>query len=180
MDINPKTVAVACGLIAALAYGNVAQYQRITANAYAQTSVIYNQDTPADVALITQINAAHLYAYFVVYTFTKTDIADALVAAKLRGVDVRGVLDPSQATIAQEKPIVKLLQKYGIPLEIPQQTTGIVHMKILVTENSYASGSFNWTASATEYNDEVLEIGYVRSIHDAYLKIFNEVYEKYK
>ena len=102
------------------------------------------------------------------------------MAAKLRGVDVRGVLDATQATVTQEKPIIKLLQQYGIPLESPQKVTGIVHMKVLVTENSYASGSFNWTASATTYNDEVLEVGHVKSIHDRYLSVVTEVMARYR
>ena len=180
MNIQPQTAVLACALIALLGWGDLTQWQRIRASAYAQTDVIYSQDSAADTAVVNQINQAHSYAYFVVYTFTKTSIADALVAAKLRGVDVRGVLDATQATVTQEKPIIKLLQQYGIPLEIPQKVTGIVHMKVLVTENSYASGSFNWTASATTYNDEVLEVGHVKSIHDRYLSVVTEVMARYR
>jgi len=48
-----------------------------------------------------------------------------------------------------------------------------------VTEKAYASGSFNWTAAATNLNDEVLEIGYDEAVRQKYQNILEEIFKKY-
>ncbi len=96
-------------------------------------------------------------------------------------MDVRGISDLGQdQSIPSEKYSIKKLSKYGIPIELPQKQKGIMHIKMLVTENSYASGSFNWTYSAGEYNDDILETGNSPALRDDYIKIFKSMYSKYK
>ena len=55
---------------------------------------------------------------------------------------------------------------------------GIMHIKLLVTEQAYAFGSYNWTRSATTLNDEILEIGTDRALRQAYENIFKEIIER--
>lgn len=148
-------------------------------NQFAQTEILYNQTSHLDIELINTIQHANRYVYFVIYTITKENIVDALIAAKLRGLEVKGVLDFNQSIIDQEKPLISKMQKYGIELKIPFKNEGIIHMKLLVTDNAYESGSFNWTNSATTINDEVLEIGHIESFRQSYLKVFNQVWARY-
>lgn len=136
--------------------------------------VLYSLDEKRnDQALISLIDNAREHAYFAIYEFTLTDVADALVRAKKRGVEVRGIVDRESSTSSYESPIISKLMQAGIPLETQQHASGIMHIKALVTENAYASGSYNWTHSATTENDEVLEIGTdpnLRARYDAILK----------
>jgi phosphatidylserine/phosphatidylglycerophosphate/cardiolipin synthase-like enzyme len=171
---------IATALIASmLLYEDFSLRQKLAANEYAQTNVYYSQTSQTDLEIIKEIQAADQYVYFAVYTLTKENMVDALIAAKLRGVEVKGVLDFNQSTISQEKPLISKLRKYNIELKIPEKESGLMHIKMLITDKAYASGSFNWTASATKYNDEVLEIGKVKDIHDQYLKTWKELYNKY-
>src|SRR5947207_2628145 len=62
-----------------------------------QIRVYYNRDTRANEQIINLIQDADHFVYFAVYTITRTDIADALVGAKYRGLDVVGVTDREQA-----------------------------------------------------------------------------------
>jgi phosphatidylserine/phosphatidylglycerophosphate/cardiolipin synthase-like enzyme len=62
-----------------------------------------------------------------------------------------------------------------IPVETQKHTDGIMHIKTIVTEKAYASGSYNWTESATSHNDEILEIGYNKYLHDKYLAIIEKL-----
>jgi len=155
--------------------------QKLDSNQNASVQVLYNHSSEADNAVVAQIQNAKTYVYVAMYTFTRQNIVDALVAAKLRGLDVRLILDFSQSESNYEKPVIKKLQKYGITIERPftEKGKGVMHIKMLVTEKSYASGSYNWTSSATSLNDEVLEIGEVASVHEQYFKIFNELFSKY-
>ena len=142
-----------------------------------QFRVVYSLDRrDADSEIIRLINGADRYVYFAVYYFSKTDIADALVRAKRRGLDVRGCTDAA-ASLDTNKNVVQLLRAAGITVETQKHQDGIMHIKAVVTDKAYASGSYNWTASATEANDEVLEIGTDKSVHDQYLAIIKKVLE---
>lgn len=137
--------------------------------------VVYSLDKRnLDQEIIHVIDGADHYVYFAIYYFTKTDIADALIRAKLRGVTVSGIMDAA-ASLDSNKKIVAMLQTAGISLETQQHQDGIMHMKAIVTDKAYASGSYNWTDSATEANDEVLEIGTDKNMHDQYLSIIKKV-----
>ena len=139
-----------------------------------EPTVLYSLDKRAnDQAIINVIAGAQKYVYFAVYTFTKVNIADALISAKQRGVDVRGITDAGQAETAYEKPIVQKLEAVGIPIETQKHDDGLMHIKAVVTDKEYAMGSYNWTESATVANDELLEIGtdgYLRGVYTDIIK----------
>ncbi len=142
-----------------------------------QFRVVYSLDRrDVDGEIIRLVNGADRYVYFAVYYFSKTDIADALIRAKQRGLEVRGITDAAASQDAN-KAVLALLGKAGIAIETQKHQDGIMHMKAVVTDKAYASGSYNWTDSATEANDEVLEIGTDKSVHDQYLAIIKRVLE---
>ncbi len=145
-------------------------------NQSGDTRVIYSLDSRSnDQEIIKLIDQANKYAYFAVYYFTQRDIADALLRAKRRGLEVEGITDREGAQQAANGNIVKLLQSGGIHVETQKHLDGIMHMKVLVTDKAYASGSYNWTEAATEANDEVLEIGSDDKIRNEYLNIVKRV-----
>ncbi len=78
-----------------------------------------------------------------------------------------------------QKAIVKELQKAGIPIVFNDHSY-IMHMKAVVTDKAYVSGSYNWTAAATNLNDEIIEVGYDENIRKQYQKVIEEVIETYK
>ncbi len=138
--------------------------------------ILYSLDQKQnDQAVIDLIDHAKKYVYFAVYTFTKDNIAQALIEAKNRGVEVRGITDRGQSEESFEQPIVKKLLEAGISVETQKHLDGIMHIKAVVTDQGYASGSYNWTASATTVNDEILEIGHDAYVHGQYLKIIKKV-----
>ncbi len=145
-----------------------------------QIEVYYNQDHALNTEVVNTIRDADKFVYFSVYTFTRQDIASALLAAKYRGLDVRGLTDKNQyATAAGQKKIIDDLRKADIPVYV-QDHAAIMHMKALVTDKAYLSGSFNWTSAATNLNDEVLEVGHDETVRNQYQKIIWEVLERYK
>jgi phosphatidylserine/phosphatidylglycerophosphate/cardiolipin synthase-like enzyme len=144
-----------------------------------KVEVYYNRDVEANKLVVDEIMRADKFVYFSIYTFTRTDIKDALLGAKLRGLDVQGVMDIKQTNqIDEQKKIYKELQAAGIPIAF-QDHSAIMHTKVLVTDKSYVSGSFNWTSSATNLNDEVLEVGQDESIRKQYEHIIKEIFRRY-
>ncbi len=142
----------------------------------AAPTVYYSLDAKQnDQQIISVIGNAHKYIYFAIYEFTKDNIAQALIAAKEKGIDVEGVLDRDNSTAAEEAPIVKELEAAGIKIETQIHTDGIMHIKAIVTDNEYASGSYNWTASATNVNDEILEVGTDENTLEQYQNILKNL-----
>ncbi len=144
-----------------------------------EISVYYNQDIQANQKVAEVIRDADKFVYFAVYTFTRNDLKDALLGAKYRGLDVRGVTDRDQLPkINIQAKIVKELRAAGIPVSV-QDHLGIMHLKTVVTDKAYASGSYNWTSAATNLNDEVLEIGRDEAVRAQYEKVLKTLLAKY-
>ncbi len=144
--------------------------------------VIYNLDKKRnDREIIALIEAAKKQIDFAIYAFTLRDIADALVAAKRRGVAVRGLVDARQSLSGYEAPILAELRGAGIPVELARHAdgNGIMHIKAIVTDSAYAVGSYNWTGSGTRENDELLEIGTEPALVAAYRRILERLLAMY-
>lgn len=144
-----------------------------------KVAIYYNRDVEANRKVIETIQNANAFVYFAVYTFTRNDIKDALLGAKHRGLDVRGVTDKDQlAKVELQGKIIKELKEAGIPVST-QDHLGIMHLKTVVTDTGYVSGSYNWTGAATNLNDEVIEVGTDESIRKQYETVLRKLLRKY-
>jgi len=142
--------------------------------------IYYNHEHELNKEIIQITRQADKFIYFAIYTFTRNDIKDALLAAKYRGLDVRGITDKNQiASLEIQRDIIKELRNAGIPI-LEQDHSSIMHLKTMVTEKGYASGSYNWTGSGTNSNDEILEVGHDESIRKQYEQTLARVFEKYE
>ena len=103
------------------------------------------------------------------------------MAAKKRGVEVEGVVDSVEGGKSYGRPILSELIAAGIPVKTEKHAdgNGIMHIKALATEKAYALGSYNWTASATTENDELLEIGTSPQMLQTYSAILKQLIDKY-
>jgi len=119
---------------------------------------------PIDVVVDAIDNADHTVA-FMVFSFTHSDVVDALSRAQARGVSVLGIFDESQANGAWS--VDETLAQAGVPVLIDGNgnasgfSGGKLHHKVLVVDAgtanaSVVSGSMNWSAAGTGDNDENL------------------------
>ncbi len=157
--------------------------QTVTAPPAGSVRVVYSLDQKQnDKEIIALIDAAKTHIYFAIYEFTLKDIADALVAAKKRGVEVRGLVDSGESANSYDKPIISELMSAGISVVTEKHATGngIMHIKTIVTDSAYATGSYNWTSSATNLNDEVLEVGTDPALRQAYENILTKLLNAYR
>lgn len=113
------------------------------------------QDQPTQ-AVIDAINGAQDSIDFTAFYFTETHIGDALLAAKARGVAVRGLWDYLNAVNEQSE--YQRLCDAGLSIKV-ENTSGKMHNKLAVIDAGAAApvvvaGSLNWTASAGTINNE--------------------------
>lgn len=98
------------------------------------------------------INGAHKQLRIAAYSFTSKPIAQALLNAKRRGVDVSVVVDKSQET--ERYTSATFLANAGIPVRVDHMHA-IHHNKFIVSDQiTVETGSFNYTDSAARRNAE--------------------------
>jgi len=124
-----------------------------------KTVVLFSPDDGITKHLINRFNRAKRRIYAAIYMLTDRTIAQALIDAKNRGVDVQIVSDSVNVTSNYGK--VGLLKRNGVETHIfyktrPQRgkTNQIMHDKFAVIDDGVWTGSFNWTISANRYNQE--------------------------
>lgn len=105
-------------------------------------------------AAVDQVNGAKKQVLVQAYSFTSAPIAQALVEAKHRGVDVQVILDKSQR--GERYSSATFLANEGVPTYI-DAAHKIAHNKVMVIDGqTVITGSFNFTKSAEEGNAENL------------------------
>lgn len=116
---------------------------------------------------------AESYIDVSVYSINNRRLADALVAAHVRGVKIRVLTDRLQASGRTSR--VMELRRAGIPVRI-RTGAGVMHTKVAIYDGiSVSSGSLNWTEAAVNKNDEVCDIFTNRPDYAAqHQRLFNE------
>ncbi len=90
------------------------------------------------------------------YQFTSKPIAQSLIRAKKRGIDIRVILDESQ--VSSKYSVINELFRQKIPIYIDYKPA-IAHNKIIIIDDSKViTGSFNFTYAAESRNTENLLI----------------------
>lgn len=102
--------------------------------------------------IVNELNSAKKSIEVQAYSFTSAPIAQALVDAHRRGVNVRVILDKSQKT--EKYSSATYLTNAGIPTHI-DRSFAIAHSKIMIIDRTNViTGSFNFTKSAENNNAE--------------------------
>lgn len=137
------------------------------------------QDDPA-AELIEAIEHAEDTIAFMVFSFTREDVVDALIDAHERGVNVIGIFDESQARMWYS--VDEDLAAAGIPVYIDgnDNTSGfsggkLHHKVMLIDPNKHAlvvTGSMNWSTSGNDANDENLLLIRERGLTERYRQEF--------
>lgn len=129
-------------------------------------------------AIISVIDDAEKTIDCAIYTFTSREIAQALVRAYKRGVDVRTIMDRNQAAEGYAKK--RYLANKNIPVRV-HIGDGIMHNKFLVADSTTViTGSYNWTASANRWNYENIVVIKSSPLAKIYERKFGELWKKFE
>lgn len=127
------------------------------------------------------IDSARKYVYMPIFYLTHKGIADALIRAQKRGVEVKVITD---ATNARGKySIHTKLREAGIKVKT-ENKAGKMHMKAIVIDDKYSIiGSMNFTKSGESYNDEnILIIENIKTskfLKTAFITMWKSIPDKY-
>jgi len=141
-----------------------------------ETSVYFSPNGGCQKAIISEISKAQKTIDIAMYYLTSREIAQELVKAKDRNVRVRIVLDKSQETQTYSKS--RYLIKRGF--EVKYHTgSGLMHNKFAIIDSKMLiTGSFNWTPTADQKNEENLLIMTDKDLIKKYQTRFEYLWER--
>lgn len=127
-------------------------------------------------ALVPLLNSAQESIYFLAYSFTSNELGDIVREKAEAGLTVQGVMDSEQVSSNQGteydpfKQADLMVRQDGIE--------GLMHHKVFVVDGKIvALGSYNFSQSAEERNDENLIIVYSEPIAQQFIEEFRRVWE---
>ncbi|GAH46935.1 unnamed protein product, partial [marine sediment metagenome] len=123
------------------------------------------------------IQNAEKRVYILIYSFTLDELTEAIIDKWEEGVDVRIIIDKSQAS--SKWAVTEQLEQVGVPLLIMTGSKGgYMHLKVLIADDTILTGSYNYSNNATYRSDENLLIITDKEILEAHLAKFSQLWEK--
>jgi phosphatidylserine/phosphatidylglycerophosphate/cardiolipin synthase-like enzyme len=109
--------------------------------------------------IVSEIDGARASILVQAYSFTSTPILAALKRARMRGIDVKVIVDKTSAAKSRSGSrysAATYLTNAGIPVWVDTKVA-IAHNKVIVVDHDIViTGSFNFTAAAQRRNAENL------------------------
>jgi cardiolipin hydrolase len=127
--------------------------------------------------LVQEFNAVKETADVCVFTITDNRITEAIEAAHRRKVVIRVISDDDKSYDTGSD--IQRLADGGIPCKIDRTTAHMHHKFAIFDRKRLVTGSFNWTRSASEYNDENLIVTPDPALVTAFLARFEKLWAKF-
>ena len=113
-----------------------------------------------------------------VFTISDDRLADAILLAHTRGVITRLITDDDKAR-DQGSDIFYLIDQ-GVPVRMDSSENHMHHKFAIIDRKILVNGSFNWTRSATEYNQENILVTDETKLVSAYVAEFEQLWLQFK
>ncbi len=122
------------------------------------------------------IGRANSSVHVLIYTFTLNNVANALMAAKNRGVDVKIVMERSEVSGSGAQ--YQNLKSAGVDIRL-DTNPALMHDKVAIIDGHIIlTGSFNYSVSANLSNNENLVVIDERSWASAFETQFQQIYSQ--
>lgn len=137
--------------------------------------VYFSPDDGVASPVLDILNAAQESIYFLAFSFTADELGEAIRARAENGLTVAGVMEDQQvrSNIGTE---YDLFKRAGLDVFIDGNEGQMHHKTMIVDERIVITGSYNFSRSAEERNDENLIVIYNEEIADFYMQEFQRVY----
>ena len=131
-------------------------------------------DDPID-RLLELVGGAQQSIYFMAFSYTSDYLAGAMLSRAQVGVTVAGVFEESQYTNSTGSEFENL-RSAGLDVRLDGNPNDMHHKVIIIDEAIVITGSYNFSASAENRNDENVLILFNPQIAAQYLAEFQRVY----
>jgi phosphatidylserine/phosphatidylglycerophosphate/cardiolipin synthase-like enzyme len=153
-------------------------FQLIDKNSYHFDKVLFSPGPEIEQTIYGLLKNAKTSIHLCIFTITDVRLADELIRCHKKGVKVKIVTDDRKTHDQGSE--IKTLVAAGIPVKTDHSRYHM-HNKFGIIDGRVAiTGSFNWTYTATEHNQENLlattNFTIVRQYQDEFNRLWDEMY----
>jgi len=173
--MDNRTLVLAIAALAAIAF--------VVQSAYMQNSHVQSCNEGDVLAVFSPDNSEEIFNLIgsakseiklEVYEFSYTELADALIDARSRGVSVSVILEPS---VAANTKTSQYLMNGGVHVAWSSKKFHNTHSKFAVIDDSVVLvGSTNWSKNAMLYNREASVVVYSTGTAAEFERVFDRDY----
>ena len=127
--------------------------------------------------ILQQIRGARSGLDICVFTISDNAIRDAILQADRRGVHVRVITDNDKTFDKGND--VHYLSQQGIAVRIDNSRHHMHHKFAIIDSKQVITGSFNWTRSATEYNQENIILIDSQKVTQRFQREFEQLWQTF-
>jgi phosphatidylserine/phosphatidylglycerophosphate/cardiolipin synthase-like enzyme len=150
-------------------------YPKQTINA-TPVEIYFSPDDKVAKRILEILNATQSSINFMAYTITSNEIGNAIIQRAQAGIPVSGVMDENQVITGQGSEYDLFMQS-GLNVRLDGNPNGLMHHKVFIIDGKIViTGSYNFTASAEEENDENVVIIFSPEVAKKYLEEFQRIY----
>lgn len=136
---------------------------------------VENYFSPVDgvmAKLVSYVQGAQKSVHFMIFTYTHDDLANAMIDRSKAGVEVQGVIENRGASQGAFVPIFCA----GLPVRLDGNKYTMHHKVIIIDGQFVITGSFNFTKSADESNDDNVLVIHSPTVAALYEQEYQKVY----
>jgi phosphatidylserine/phosphatidylglycerophosphate/cardiolipin synthase-like enzyme len=141
-----------------------------------QIEVSFSPEDGTLAHILDAVNAAQESIYFLAYSFTSDELADALIEKANAGVSVQGIFDKDQYN-SNAGTEFDTLRNAGIDVHLDGNPRLMHHKVIVIDKQVVITGSYNFSNNAEHNNDENTLIIHNRDIATQYMIEFQQIYD---
>lgn len=176
LEISANNIVAVTALRIELATGILSAFPVVGNTA----EVYFSPDANTVSRIVSEFASAQRTIDVAIYSFTRDQIADALIAARGRGVTVRIIADTVQSSGTGSD--IARLEGVGAGVSVKRTnggSGGIMHHKYAVIDGRLViTGSYNWSDNAEENNDENALFLRDSAIVNSYQANFNSMWAR--
>ena len=112
-----------------------------------------------------------------VFTITDNEISEVIAGAHNRGVQIRIITDDNKSTDTGSD--ITRLKDHGIEVRIDDSPHHMHHKFAIFDQETLLTGSYNWTRSAAENNEENIVIMNDMNLLKQFQGLFNDLWDTF-
>ncbi|GLT19934.1 hypothetical protein GCM10007938_37170 [Vibrio zhanjiangensis] len=127
--------------------------------------------------IMEQLKLARNFIDICVFTIADDDLTKHILRASQRGVEVRIITDNDK--VADRGSDVDYLARKGIPIKIDTTPYHMHHKFAIFDKQRLINGSFNWTRSASKYNQEDITLSDDVRFVNSFSRQFEQLWQRF-
>lgn len=152
----------------------VKSIDQMRSNKIIENSAYFSPGKQCAQKIIALLNRAKARIEICVFTISDDNISRAILAAHQRGVAVRILSDNDKANDLGSD--IYSLCENGIQVKIDTSPSHMHHKFAIIDRNTLINGSFNWTRSASNYNQENIVVTNEPGLIEDFAAVFDKLW----